>query len=143
MQPHIDPQCKNIYVVQQCKMEEATTPNSSLYLRALLICAENQSCSLSLTRNIVRSVLVLAHPTPFRRRFTYGKQTGTAIQQNSINLLKTLNPSQKSMVSSWTRYVWPQESIFHEDVEQTIYPVYQKNQRSFMKSTRNNMQGLF
>ena len=39
------------------------------------------------------------------------------------------------MVGSLTRYVWLQEVIFHEDVEQTIYPVYQKNQRACIKST--------
>ena len=49
--------------------------------------------------------VVVAHPTPFRRRLTYGKQAGTAIQQNSINLLKTLHPSQKTMVGSWTKYI--------------------------------------
>ena len=74
--------------------------------------------------------VVVAHPTPFRR------QTGTVIQHNSINLLKTLNPSQKDMVRSWTRYVWLLEGIFYEDVEQTTYPVYQKNQRACVKSTR-------
>ena len=38
---------------------EATTPTSSLYLRALIICAENQSSwSLSLTHNIARYVHV-------------------------------------------------------------------------------------
>ena len=66
----------------------------------------------------------------------YRKQTGTDIQHNSINLLKTLTPSQKkNMVGSWTRYVWLLEGIFQEDVvEQTTYPVYQKNQRACLKS---------
>ena len=73
--------------------------------------------------------VVVAHPTPFRRRFNLQK-AGTAIQHNLINLLKGL----------WSRYVWLQEGVFHEDVEQTIYQVYQKNQRACMKSTRNNMQ---
>ena len=64
----------------------------------------------------------------------------TTIQQNPINLLKMLNPCQETMLGLWINYVWLQEGIFHEDVEQTIYPVYQKNQRACMKITRNNMQ---
>ena len=43
MQPHIDPQCENYQsrsTVQDGK--EATTPISSLHLKVLLICVENQ-----------------------------------------------------------------------------------------------------
>ena len=55
MQPHTDPQCETIKVVQQCNMEEKLQP-SSLYLKALLTCVEYQSWNLSLTRNTVQSV---------------------------------------------------------------------------------------
>ena len=37
-----------------------------------------------------------SHATLSEGALTYGKQTGTDIQQNSINLLKTLNPSQEN-----------------------------------------------
>ena len=33
--------------------------------------------------------------------------------------------------------VWLLEGIFQEDVEQTTYPVYQRNQGACMKTTKN------
>ena len=61
MQPHIDPQCKTDNALSHSIVQdgsEATTQTPSLYLRALLTCGENQSRSISLTRNIARSVHV-------------------------------------------------------------------------------------
>ena len=93
--------------------------------------------------NCVRADPVIgAHPTPFRRRFNLRKQTGTAIQWQSTNLLKTLNPSQRNPVVSKKMCVWLPEGIFQEDVEQTTYPVYQRNQRACMKTTNNSMQAI-
>ena len=62
----------------------------------------------------------MAHPTPSRRRFSLQKADWDGYSTELNNLLKTLNPSQNTMVGSWTSYVWLQEGISHEDVEQTI-----------------------
>ena len=83
--------------------------------------------------------VVVAHPTPLRRHFKLRKADWDGYSTEP-DKLKTLNPSQETMLGWWTRYVWLQKGIFHEDVEQTLYPVHQKNHRSCMKSTRNNMQ---
>ena len=125
---------------------EDTTPTSSLYLRALLACVENLSWSISLTRNIARSVHVqtryLWHiKNPFRRGFNLQKADWDGYSTELDKLIEDVDPiPEKNMVGSWTRYVWLLEGVFQEYVEQATYPVYQKkNQRACMKSIRNNM----
>ena len=135
----------NAKLVQQCKMEERLQPHLIFVSESIAnLCGKSVMDPIPHTQHRPISARVnpvfVAHPTPFRRRFYLRKADWAAIQQNSINLLNTVKPSQKTMVGSSTRYVWLQEGIFHDDVEQTIYPVYQKNQRACMKSTRNNMQ---
>ena len=72
---------------------EATTRTSSLYLRAFLTCAENQSWSLSLTRICARAnPVVVAHPTPFRRHFNLRKADWDGNSTELDKLLEDVEP---------------------------------------------------
>ena len=53
--------------------------------------------SHAIPSNCVRAdPVIMAHPTPSEGVSTYGKQTGTDIQQHTISLLKTFNPSHRN-----------------------------------------------
>ena len=79
---------------------EATTPISSLYLKAFLTCVKKESGNISLTRNTVQSVHVqtpvsVAHSTPFRRRFNLQKADRKVNSTELDTLIEDVEPSQK------------------------------------------------
>ena len=69
---------------------EATTPTSYLYLRALLICAViSQHRPICARANPV----VVAHPTPFRRRFNLRKADWDGYSTELHKLIEDVEPT--------------------------------------------------